>query len=81
MYLNQDKIQQLLDSIEEIMQEVLSTRLKEVGKDGLIERKIYHESPVRVEYYMTRRAWQHYTRLWTDGRILNENTALRTSLR
>jgi DNA-binding HxlR family transcriptional regulator len=53
MYLNQTRFNKLLDSIEEINAKILSTRLKEMEKDGLIERKIYHESPVRIEYYMT----------------------------
>jgi DNA-binding HxlR family transcriptional regulator len=53
MYLNQTRFNKLLDSIEEINAKILSTRLKEMEKDGLIERKIYHGSPVRIEYYMT----------------------------
>lgn len=53
MYLNQTRFNKLLDSIEEINAKILSTRLKEMEKDGLIERKIYHESPIRIEYYMT----------------------------
>ena len=53
MYLNQTRFSKLLDSIEEINAKTLSSRLKEMEKDGLIERKIYHESPVRIEYCMT----------------------------
>jgi DNA-binding HxlR family transcriptional regulator len=53
MYLNQTRFNKLLDSIEEINAKTLSSRLKEMEKDGLIERKIYHESPVRIEYDMT----------------------------
>ena len=39
--------------IEEINAKVLSARLKEMEKDGLIERKIYHDTPVRIEYTIT----------------------------
>ena len=39
--------------IEEINAKVLSARLKEMEKDGLIERKIYPDTPVRVEYTIT----------------------------
>jgi DNA-binding HxlR family transcriptional regulator len=31
----------------------LSTRLKEMEKNGLIHRKIYHETPIRIEYNLT----------------------------
>ena len=39
--------------IEEINAKVLSARLKEMEKDGLIERKIYPNTPVRIEYTIT----------------------------
>lgn len=39
--------------IEEINAKILSARLKEMEKDGLVERKVYAESPVRVEYAIT----------------------------
>jgi DNA-binding HxlR family transcriptional regulator len=39
--------------IEEINAKVLSARLKEMERDGLIERKIYPDTPVRVEYSIT----------------------------
>ncbi|MEG0258834.1 MAG: winged helix-turn-helix transcriptional regulator [Lysinibacillus sp.] len=32
---------------------LLSERLKELEKEGLVERKVYSEVPVRVEYSMT----------------------------
>jgi DNA-binding HxlR family transcriptional regulator len=55
IYLNQTRFNKLLDSIEEINAKTLSSRLKDMEKDGLIERKIYHESPVRIEYVMTQK--------------------------
>jgi DNA-binding HxlR family transcriptional regulator len=55
IYLNQTRFNKLLDSIEEINAKTLSSRLKEMEKDGLIERKIYHESPVRIEYVITQK--------------------------
>lgn len=39
--------------IEEINAKILSARLKEMERDGLIERKVYPENPVRVEYNIT----------------------------
>ena len=40
-------------AIEEINAKILSARLKEMEKDGLIERKVFSEIPVRVEYHIT----------------------------
>jgi DNA-binding HxlR family transcriptional regulator len=45
-----------MDSIEQINPKTLSIRLKEMEGDGLIKRKIYHETPVRVEYILTEKA-------------------------
>ena len=39
--------------IEDINAKILSARLKEMEKDGLIERKVYAETPIRVEYNIT----------------------------
>ena len=39
--------------IEEINAKILSARLKEMEKDGLIDRKVYSETPVRIEYNIT----------------------------
>ena len=39
--------------IEEINAKILSARLKEMEKDGLIERKVYPDTPIRVEYTIT----------------------------
>jgi DNA-binding HxlR family transcriptional regulator len=47
-----NRFNQFLD-IEEINAKILSARLKEMEKDGLIERKIYPDTPVRIEYTIT----------------------------
>ena len=39
--------------IEEINAKILSARLKEMEHDGLIERKVYPDTPVRIEYHIT----------------------------
>lgn len=56
MMLKQTRFNQFMDSIEQINPKTLSLRLKEMEKDGLIKRKIYHETPVRVEYNLTEKA-------------------------
>ena len=53
IYLNQIRFNKLLNSIAGINAKMLSIRLKEMEKDGLIRRKIYNESPIRIEYEMT----------------------------
>jgi len=52
MHLGHTRFNQFLE-IEEINARILSARLKEMVKDGLIKRKIFHETPVRVEYALT----------------------------
>jgi len=53
MLSNQTRFNQLINSIQGINPKTLSTRLKEMEKNGLIHRKIYHETPIRIEYYLT----------------------------
>lgn len=51
--LGQKRFNQFLDSIEGINPKTLSVRLREMEKEGLINRKIYPETPPRVEYTIT----------------------------
>ena len=47
------RFNQFLESIEGMNQKILSARLKEMEKNELITRKVYAETPLRVEYYLT----------------------------
>ena len=40
-------------AIEGINSNTLSRRLREMEKDGLVKRRIYHETPIRIEYDLT----------------------------
>ena len=51
--LRQSRFNQFLQSIENINPKTLSVRLREMEKEGLITRKIYPETPPRVEYSVT----------------------------
>lgn len=51
--LNQNRFNQLLESIEGINPKTLSVRLREMEKSGLITRKIFPVTPPRVEYSIT----------------------------
>ena len=55
IYDKQTRFNEFLNSIEEINPKTLSIRLKEMEKDGLIRRQVYNETPIRIEYYLTRK--------------------------
>jgi len=54
-YLRKDKkrFSELKRMIPNITEKMLSLQLKDLEKDGIIERKLYPEVPPRVEYYLT----------------------------
>ena len=51
----QTRFNQFLDSIEDTNPKTLSARLKEMEKDGLITRTVHNETPIRVEYGLTKK--------------------------
>ena len=51
--LGQTRFSQFLESIEGINPKTLSIRLREMEKNDLISRKIYPDTPVRIEYTIT----------------------------
>ena len=51
--LNQNRFNQFLESIEGINPKTLSVRLKEMEKSELINRKVFNEIPIRIEYSVT----------------------------
>ncbi len=51
--INNNCLNQYLESIQGMNQKILSARLKEMEKNGLITRKVYDETPLRVEYFLT----------------------------
>jgi DNA-binding HxlR family transcriptional regulator len=55
MMSNQTRFNQFIETIDGINPKTLSTRLKEMERNGLIQRKIYHEIPVRIEYNVTQK--------------------------
>lgn len=53
IYSKQKHFNEFLNSIDRINPNTLSTRLREMEKNKIIERKIFHETPVRIEYSLT----------------------------
>jgi len=49
----QTRFNEMLHSIDGITPKLLSSRLHEMEKEGLIERKIFHETPIRIENQLT----------------------------
>ena len=47
------RFSELADKLSVVSDRVLSERLKELEQEGIIERKVYPETPVRVEYSLT----------------------------
>ena len=52
MHRGHKRFNQFLE-IEDINAKILSARLKEMEEDGLIERNIYPDKPIRIEYTIT----------------------------
>ncbi len=53
IFLNQTRFSQFLESVEGINPKTLSVRLREMEKSGLIKRKVYPNTPIRIEYSIT----------------------------
>ncbi len=53
--LGQSRFNQFLDSIEGINPKTLSARLREMEKNGIIEKHVYPGTPVKIEYVVTKK--------------------------
>jgi DNA-binding HxlR family transcriptional regulator len=56
IYFKQKHFNEFLNSIEGINSNTLSTRLREMERNKIIERRIFHESPVRIEYHLSEKS-------------------------
>ena len=52
---NQTRFNEFLRTIENINPKTLSLRLKELEEANLVQRTIYDESPIRIEYTLTQK--------------------------
>jgi DNA-binding HxlR family transcriptional regulator len=53
IYSKQKHFNEFLNSIEGINPNTLSTRLREMERNKIIEREIFHDTPVRIEYHLS----------------------------
>lgn len=53
--LDQRRFNQFLDSIEGMNPKTLSARLREMEKNGIIEKRVHAETPVKIEYVVTKK--------------------------
>ena len=53
--LGQTRFNEFLGSVEGINPKTLSARLREMEKNGIIEKRIYPGTPVRIEYSITKK--------------------------
>ncbi len=69
---------QLRRGIVDITPKMLTQTLRELEEDGLIDRKVYHEVPLRVEYSLTEVGEElipfiEHLRAWGEKRMVIEN--------
>jgi DNA-binding HxlR family transcriptional regulator len=53
LFRNERRFNEFLHSVEGINPNTLAIRLREMERNGLVERRIFNESPVRIEYHLT----------------------------
>ena len=52
---NQTRFNEFLGTIENINPKTLALRLKELEETGVIQRTVYNEVPIRIEYTLTKK--------------------------
>lgn len=69
------RFSEVAERLEVVSDRVLSERLKELEGEGMIERRVYPETPVRVEYALTKKgqairpvieALEHWGERWIE---------------
>ena len=53
MYSGQYRFSDITHSVPGLSDRLLSERLKQLEKEGIVERTVYSETPVRIEYRLT----------------------------
>lgn len=74
------RFNEMLSIVEKVSDRVLTERLRELEAAGLIERKVYPESPVRIEYSLTEKGHamdkvMEAIQTWADEWVTPEEVA------
>lgn len=72
---------ELRKTLYDITPKMLTQTLRELEDDGLVNRKVYHEVPPKVEYSLTETGKElipfiDHLRQWGDKQIAKENSKL-----
>ena len=64
--------------LKDISKQMLTTQLRELENDGIVERKIYAEIPPRVEYFLTDKGKSllpiiQQMKIWGDAFLIKPN--------
>lgn len=62
---------EILSSIPNMSAKMLTNRLKELEKEGIITRNVYAETPVKIEYLLTKKG-QELEKVMVEVRIWGE---------
>ncbi|MPS65096.1 MAG: transcriptional regulator [Chryseobacterium sp.] len=70
---------ELRKTLYDITPKMLTQTLRELEDDGLVNRKVYHEVPPKVEYSLTETGKElipfiDYLKQWGDKQIAKENS-------
>src|SRR5437667_8919173 len=57
---------EILEAVPDLHDRLLSERLKELEAEEIVQRRVYPETPVRIEYAPTQRG-RHLDRVLADG--------------
>lgn len=55
MFAGAGRFGQILEAVPDLSNRMLSERLKELEAEGIVEREVIPETPVRIEYRLTRK--------------------------
>jgi DNA-binding HxlR family transcriptional regulator len=79
------RFSELAEQLSVVSDRVLSERLKELEQEGIVERKVYPETPIRVEYSLTSKgielepvmlALEEWSHKWIELEPLLEETGI-----